>query len=297
MLYFIVIFAMLNSSLYCLIANQKGSYMTNINISKCQELRFSYNLMTERINKARLIFGDKILKNILCFSLYILGAQRNNIAEALYFPENTVRSMLRRIFKVGFQGFTDRREKTVRIENIPVSLANDQKKDIEIKEQGGNYKVNINGCGVLISKNNPLQFKTLLLLFAENRLMSKVQVGKYLNISPSHVGLLCKNVSEKDIYSLIDKRQGQQKDYVFTPEKKSELIIQYAANAAEGKSTSSSTLAKDLEQRTSLKLSDRSIRHHINILGLKGKAGQLWALTGLKKTPHNSTDCYVGKEI
>jgi hypothetical protein len=90
-------------------------------------------------------------------------------------------------------------------------------------------------------------------------------------------------MTQKDLICLIDKRQGQQKDYVFTPEIKSELIVQFAVNAATGKSTSSSVLTNDLEQRTSYKFSPRSIRYHINNLGLRGKAIELKKLIGLKK--------------
>jgi len=118
-------------------------------------------------------------------------------------------------------------------------------------------------------------------------LISKTHAGKLLNISSSHVGYLINSVAENDLSCLLDQRRGQQKDFVFTSEIKSELIVQFAVNAATGRSTSSPVLAKDLEQRTSHELSQRSIRSHINKLGLKGKAALLWELVDFKK---NSMD-------
>ncbi|GAI78468.1 unnamed protein product, partial [marine sediment metagenome] len=94
------------------------------------------------------------------------------------------------------------------------------------------------------------------------------------------------DMQENDAGVLLDHRKGQQVDYKVTPGVKSELILQFAANAATGKSTSSSVLADGLKQRTSLQLSHRSIRYHIARLGLKGKTEQLRQLIGLKK---NST--------
>ena len=106
-----------------------------------------------------------------------------------------------------------------------------------------------------------------------------------LNCSSGNTDKLLHKIRTGDISCLIDKRKGQQKDYVFTPEIKSELILQFAANAATGKSTSSPVLADHLHQRTSLKLSERSIRFYISGLGLKGKTEHLRQLIGLKKTP------------
>ncbi len=90
-------------------------------------------------------------------------------------------------------------------------------------------------------------------------------------------------ISKNDLLCLIDKRKGQQQDYVFTPEKKSELILQFVSNAVLGKSTSGSALANDLKDRTQIDLSDRSIRMYISKFGLKGMDEKLRQMT--KKKP------------
>lgn len=257
--------------------------MNELNKIDCRTLSFSPDLSSNRFSKAQLIFGEKVLKKIIVFCLYILGVHRTEISKAVKIPENTVRTMLKTFLKDGFVAFFDRRKKRIdmssKLNDKPVN-----KNDIKINELNDRYQISINQTNIFISKKNKHQFKAMLLTFAENGFLSKTHVGKLLNISSSHVGYLIKNMCENDLICLIDKRRGQQKDYIFNPEVKSELIVQFAVNAATGKSTSSPVLTNDLEQRTSYKLSQRSIRYHINNLGLKGKATQLWKLIGLKKT-------------
>ena len=145
-----------------------------------------------------------------------------------------------------------------------------KRKDIQINEHQESYKFSINELDISIPKKNKHQLKALLLTFAENGLISKTYAGKLLDISSSHVGHLINRMSKNDLLCLIDKRRGQQQDYIFTNEIKSELILQLASNAILGKSTSGSTLANDLKERAQLDLSDRSIRMYISKLGLKG---------------------------
>jgi hypothetical protein len=209
--------------------------------------------------------------------------RRIEIAQAVKLPENTVRTMLKTISRNGVASLLNRRKKRFEVMEDTVSKLS-KKENIEITERNDRYQISINGTDIFILKSNRDQLKAMVLTFAENGLITKIYAGKILNISSSHVGYLINNVTENDLSCLIDQRKGQQKNFVFTPEIKSELIVQFAVNATTGRSTSSPVLAKDIEQRTSHELSPRSIRFHINSLGLKGKAAQLWELVGLKKT-------------
>jgi hypothetical protein len=84
---------------------------------------------------------------------------------------------------------------------------------------------------------------------------------------------------------LIDKRKGQIQDYRFTPEIKAELIQQVAANAITGKPTSSRAVSQHIKKRCNLVLPDRSVRLHMNKLGLPKILNSLPALVeDLKKT-------------
>ncbi len=256
--------------------------MNKIDTIDCRNLSFSLDLSERRLNKAKLIFGEKVLKRLIVFSLYILGVRRTEISQTVNLPENTVRTMVKTISKKGIFSLFNKR-------NIPLEITKNSdnklsaKANFEINELNDRYQISINETDIYILKKNKYQLKAMILTFAENGLISKTYAGKLLNVSSSHVGYLINNISENDLSCLIDQRKGQKKDLVFTPEIKSELIVQFAVNAATGKSTSSSVLAKDLEQRTSHELSQRSIRFHINSLGLKGKSAQLWELVGFKK--------------
>lgn len=256
--------------------------MNEIDSIDCRNISFLPDLSKNRLNKAQFVFGEKVLKRIIVFSLYILGVRRTEISQTVKLPENTVRTMLKTISRNGVIALFGRKkplEITKSSGNKPSARGN-----IEISELNDRYQISINKKDIFILKKNKYQLKAMVLTFAENGLISKTYAGKLLNISSSHVGYLINKITEDDLSCLIDQRRGQQKDFVFTPEIKSELIVQFAVNAATGKSTSSPVLAKDIEQRTSHELSQRSIRFHINSLGLKGKAAQLWEFVGLKKT-------------
>jgi len=256
----------------------------------CRNLSFSLDLSKNRQHKVRLIFGEKVLKRIIAFSLYVLGVRRTDISEVVKLPANTVRTMLKTICEHGPIALFDRRKTPPFAAGQVLRMVKDVgnkpplKKRTEVNEVNDQYRISINGTDIFISKKNKLQLKAMILTFAESGLISKTDAGKLLKVSSSHVGYLINKVKENDLSCLIDQRKGQQKDFVFTPEIKSELIVQFAVNATTGRSTSSAVLAKDLEQRTSHELKQRSIRFHINSLGLKGKATQLRELVGLKKT-------------
>jgi hypothetical protein len=68
--------------------------------------------------------------------------------------------------------------------------------------------------GLCLVNNRPLQGRT---------------VTQALHISDAHVSHLKKKLADEDIAGLIDQRNGQQQDYVFTSEIKSELIQHFKA--------------------------------------------------------------------
>ena len=94
------------------------------------------------------------------------------------------------------------------------------------------------------------------------------ETSAILGLTERHVRELNKMLQKNDIMSLIDKRQGQQKDYIFTEDIKAELIQQYSANIISGRSTSSREISKQLNEACNCNISDRSVRHYILKLGL-----------------------------
>ena len=262
--------------------------MSDFNKIDCQVLSFSPELSHNRISKAEFAFGNKMLKRIICFCLYILGVRRIEIAKAINLPENTVRTMLKTISVDGFEAFFDRRKKQEnRMKPFPDTSV--KSKGIQITELQDCFLISINGLDISVSKKNKQQLKAILLTFTENGLLAKAHTGMLLNISPSHVGHLLKSLTQSDLLFLTDKRRGQQQDLVFTPEIKSELILQYTTNAVSGKSTSGAVLASDLKERTEHDLSERSIRMWLSKLGLKDMDKKLMSMVE-KKTMGNNKD-------
>ena len=231
----------------------------------CQSFSFSQRLSTERLKKARSIFGTKIIDRILCFALFLLGVNRTNISKALNAPPGSVRSTIRALLNSGVSALEDRRHSASTFlpykeeKNTSVGVQNDAN-DLVI-DFGSSFKLNI-------PRTNTIQVKTVLLSIVNNGLISARKAGEVLNFSTGHIRILAHKLKTEDATAFIDKRQGPRQDYVFSPEIKAEVIQQFSANAAVRTKTSSNALAKDIKARCGLDLSPRTIRFHMDKLGL-----------------------------
>ena len=249
------------------------------------DLKFSKTHSDKRLEKAYERLGVKIITRIISFTLFLLGAKREDIAQYLQIPIGTFLSFLTRTDRYGLLAFEDRRKspyvKVVKIEApVKVSLA--------VTEQNVIIQLGGNNQSIIIPRNNQLQCKVILLTFVNNGLLSAKDVAEVLGFTVRHIRDLNTKMYEADVYSLIDKRKGQIQDYRFTPEIKAELIQQVAANAITGKPTSSRTVSEQINQRCNLVLPDRSVRLHMKKLGLPKISKSLPKLVeDLKKTPSN----------
>ena len=246
------------------------------------DLSFSKINSNKRIEKAYENLGVKIVTRIIGFTLFLLGAKREDIAQYLQIPMGTFLSFLTRTDQYGLLAFEDRRksayEKIVKI-GAPVKVSLAVTKQNVIIQLGGNNQA------IIISRKNLLQCKVILLTFVNNGLLTAKEVSEVLGFSERHTRNLNVKMHEGDVYWLIDKRKGQIQDYRFTPEIKAELIQQVAANAITGKPTSSRAVSQHIKERCNLVLPDRSVRLHMNKLGLPKISNSLPALVeDLKKT-------------
>jgi len=236
-------------------------------VISCQELKFDTTLSNDRLNRALNIFSKAVIKRILCFALYLLGATRTSIAKQLEMPTESAKTLLKNIHHNGIPAFEDRRysqskflPQTVPEPSLTISAKSDKKHlclDFGIDQK----KLKIPLC-------NKLQIRTILLTMLHSRLLTTKQIADLIGLSSAQTSVIVKALYENDVYGLIDQRQGQQKDYIFTPETKAEVIQQFSANAAVRKKTSSSALSEDIKARCGLDLSPRTIRFHIEKLGL-----------------------------
>ena len=248
-------------------------------------MSFSGTHSTKRIHKAYESFEVNVIKRMIGFTLFLFGAKREDIAQYLKMPMGTFLSFLTRADRYGLMAFEDRRKQlSVKVfkEKVPIKVS------LEVTEQNLIIQLSENNESIVIPRTNPLQCKAILLTFLNNGLLSAKEVSEVLGFTVRHVRDLNNKMQEGDLYSLIDKRKGQIQDYRFTPELKAELIQQVAANCITGKPTSSRVISAQINERCNVTLPDRSIRFHMEKLGLPKISKSLPALVeSLKKTQNN----------
>jgi hypothetical protein len=229
-----------------------------------RNIKFSDFYSEQRIMSANKILGSKIVKWILAFALYLFGATRKIAAESQGLSYDTFKSFTQRIEKEGFTAFLDKRYKKLNIQKPQLT------NNIQAYYQDNFLIIHLGSENkyLEIPKNNMIQIKTILLSLYKSKLLNKQTVSKLLGYKPSYVQRVVNKLYEDDVMVLHDHRQGQKKDYVVTPETKAEIIQQFSANLVAGKKTSSSTLSQNLKDRCNIILPERTIRFHINKLGL-----------------------------
>jgi len=121
---------------------------------------------------------------------------------------------------------------------------------------------------IKIPNNNSIQRKVLLLTLLNSGILKNSEIAELLDISKVQVSNLSKGLIENDVLSLIEKRKGQQKNYVINKDVKSELIQQYVANLVTGKSISSNNITKQVNEVCKTDIADRTIRQYISKIGL-----------------------------
>lgn len=230
----------------------------------CQNIRFSENLSYSRISSANKIFGEKVVKRILAFALFLLGVNRKEISEILAIPLNTVKSNIKALHSDGIAAFEDRRQKKsaflpVKKDDTSISMVTDNE----------NFILTISpNIKIQIPLKNKLQLKTFILTMLNNGLIKIKETAKILDLSTVHTNNLAKKIESADINNLIDKRKGQAQEYIFKPEIKAELILQYTLACISNQKTSGQSISEQLKQRCQLDLSERTVRYHIAKLGL-----------------------------
>ena len=125
------------------------------------------------------------------------------------------------------------------------------------------------GTKIDIPINFRVHARTVLLSLVNAGLLPTQETATVLGIHAGHCRELARKLASHDVVeSLVDKRRGQQRDYVVGSEKKAEIIQQLAARAITGQSTSSKLLAEVVNERTQAGVSARTVRWHIQKLGL-----------------------------
>jgi len=230
----------------------------------CQAISFSQKLQQQRITQAQKILGAKVVDNFICFALYLLGVDRKSISTLTNTPPGTIRSKIRAILSSGIAALEDRRS---HLSTFLPPQEKVRKASIYTEEQSTVVDFGT-GRKLKIPGQNIMQTKVILLTMLQSNLLSSRDVSQVIGFSTVHTTNLAQKLHTGDITVLIDKRQGQKKDYLFTSDIKAELICQFVLDIVTSGKSSGKLLAKQLQKRCNLTLSERSIRYHIEKLGL-----------------------------
>ena len=232
-------------------------------------VEFSSVKSAERINRALRVFPKSLLMRLLAFSLHLLGASRKAVAALVDMPDESVKTAVRLAMRDGFPALRDRRRSkegppaAVQASPLPVRFTARQEGEMCVVELGNSE------CSLSIPAAFRIQAKTVLLSLFNAKLLSAQEVASALGLHTSHCRELARKLARYDVLeSLADKRQGQRQDYLVGPEQKAEIVLQLAARAITGQSISSDVLAEAVHEKTHVGVSARTIRWHIQKLGL-----------------------------
>ena len=229
-----------------------------------KDLSVSSVIAARRLKKAQIVFTKGFLINIFSLCFFLLGMKRKDIASLLDIPLSTTCAKVRTFMGGGAPALVDRREKKTSVDIEKETIEN----EVTVEQATPETVIKVGDISISIPENNTLQARTILLTFVQNNLLSKSDAAKVLNVTPTHIDRLCKDLEDKDIHSLIDSRKGQKKDFKYTPEIKSELIQIVVLNCLTGEKTSGKSVGAELEAKFEVSFSERAVRHHMEKLGL-----------------------------
>jgi transposase len=260
--------------------------MPNTPLIDCQNLSFSPQLSENRTDQAQHTLGSIVVQRILCFALYLMGVDRNAIGQSLGIPAETAKSIIKAVNRDGLAALEDRRRRFSSF----LPKAQPELPPITLREEEDHIVVDLGGSGryLKLSRQDPLQLKTVLLSMFNNGLLSNREVAAAIKLTPSHTATLAGRLNEKGAHALVDRRQGQKQEYRVPSPVKAELVQQFALDIITSGQTSGSKISTELKERCNISVPARTVRHHLAQMGLREiKQSLPQLLTALKKTSSN----------
>lgn len=250
----------------------------------CQKLDFSPSLAQNRLVRAERTFGRQVLRRLICFVLYLLGVKRRAIADALSMPAESAKSTIKAIEKEGLPALEDRRHRASAFLPPPEPTP----PPVQLYEQADRLIVDFGHPeqSIKIPGDHPMQIRVVLLSLLNSGLVPQKRVAEVLGLTRVHVHSLARKLDQQGVHGLLDKREGQMHDYRMDEHVKAELIQQFVLDVVSEGRTSGQRLAEHLQERCQLSLAPRTIRYHLDKLGLPTiRASLPELLSSAKKTP------------
>jgi len=235
----------------------------------CQNIVFSPHQSQKRIERALRVLPAQVMKKVLFFALYLLGARLNAIASLVEMPEESGKTTINRVIKDGISAFSDRRQSA---KTYKFQLSTPPEPQVSVLIEEGYCTITFGGTTdhqLKIPRNHRVHLRSVLLSLQKANLLSVHTVSSVLKITATH----CRELSAKLVNDgvtevLIDKREGQKQDFLVDSSVKAELVQHFAARAVIGCSTSSEVLTEIINATKNAKISSRTVRWHMNKLGL-----------------------------
>ncbi len=235
----------------------------------CQNISFSPKQSQKRIERTLRVLPLGVLKRILLFALYLLGARVNAIASLVQMPEESVKTTISRVMRDGIPAFLDRRKsvKTYETQLLP----HPQALQTSVLVAEGYCVITFGDMDhqLKIQQNHRVHLRSVLLSLFQANLLSVHTVSSALGITTAHCRELSAKLANNDVSEvLVDKRKGQKQDFRVDLSVKAEIIQHFAARLMTGHSTSSQAIAELINDTQEITISARTIRWHMNKLGL-----------------------------
>jgi len=255
----------------------------------CQHLVFSQEQSQKRIEKALRVIPSKVLKKVLFFALYLLGARLHAISSLIGMPAESGKTTLSRVMKDGISALQDRRQ-AVKVFELQASPPQAQQASVLLEDDYCIITFGDMDHQIKIPQDHRVHIRSVLLSLLKANLLSIHTVSSTLGITAAHCRELSAKLEKNDVTNvLVDKREGQKHDFRVDLSVKTELIQNFAARAITGHSISSQALTDTINDAQKTTISARTIRWHMNKLGLmKIKKSLPKLVETLKKTSDNA---------
>jgi len=136
-------------------------------------------LQQQRLTQAHEVLGEKVVGNLLCFALYLLGVDRSSLADMMDLPAGTFRSIIRAALHHGLPALEDLRR------SASTFLPPQQRAlGINVRSQEQKVCVDFETMGsIKIPGKKSLQIRVVLLTMLYQGLLSSREVSRLLGLS------------------------------------------------------------------------------------------------------------------
>jgi transposase len=254
-----------------------------------QNLNISEIKQQKRIEAAENALGEQTIRRMLAFSSYLMGFQRQDIAENFNYTIPGLASMIKRIQNEGTVAFS--KSQGPKKDNIPFL---EQPRAIVTPKTTNSIEATVKRELLTIKVNNPITLdipfhvehaadQLFIIKCYEAGMFTIQQTGKILQKTSNQIQTMKKKLKQTGgLAAVQDQRQGQQRAYKFPAEAQSELFYCLVEDLIVHRSISSIRIHDKLTKNLGFSISDRMVRNYLESFGLSSIRADLIKLAKKK---------------